>query len=99
MTIYVDQLISYGQQAKAGADRYFGSGKQSCHMTCDGNLEELHVFAEGIGLRRSWFQRGSMPHYDLTPNKRVTAIRAGAQETTTIEAIRAWRASQQQIIS
>jgi hypothetical protein len=99
MTIYVDDLIAYGQQAKAGAERYFGGGKQSCHMTCDGNLEELHRFAEFIGLRRSWFQRGSVPHYDLTPNKRAAAVRAGARETTTIEAIKEWRTSQKAVQS
>ena len=95
MTIYVDDLISYGQAPKAGGERYFGNGKQSCHLTCDGNLDELHLFADSLGLRRSWFQRGSVPHYDLTPNKRAAAVRFGAQEVSTIEAIKAWRASQQ----
>lgn len=93
--IYVDELISYPQQAKSGG-RYFGSGKQSCHLTCDGNLEELHRFAESIGLRRAWFQRGSVPHYDLTPNKRGAAVRAGAQQVTTREAIDCWRTSQRE---
>lgn len=94
MAIYVDDLVSYGQQAKPGAERYFGNGKQSCHLTCDGNLEELHAFADSLGLRRSWFQRGSIPHYDLTPNKRAAAVRAGAQQVSTVEAIKRWRASQ-----
>jgi uncharacterized protein DUF4031 len=85
MTIYVDDLVAYGQIAKPGAERYFGGGKRSCHMTCDGELEELHQFAECIGLKRSWFQQSSLPHYDLTPNKRAEAVRAGARETTTRE--------------
>lgn len=85
MTIYVDELIAYGQQAKPGAERYFGNGKQSCHMSCDGDLEELHRFAERIGLKRAWFQNASLPHYDLTPKKRTAALRAGAVETTTRE--------------
>lgn len=92
MTIYVDDLIAYGQKATSGG-RYFGTGKESCHMLCDGDLEELHRFAESIGLRRAWFQNKSTPHYDLTPNKRAAAVRAGAKEVSTLEAARAWRAS------
>lgn len=81
MTIYVDKLTIYTQRAQPGAEKYFGNGKQSCHMFCDGDLEELHVFAARIGMRRSWFQnRPSLPHYDLTPNKRLAALLHGAQE-------------------
>lgn len=95
MTIYVDELISYGQAAAKGAERYFGNGRQSCHMSCDGNLAELHSFAESIGLRRAWFQdHPSLPHYDLTPNKRAMAVRAGAIQTNTLAAMNAWRRSQ-----
>lgn len=97
--IYVDELRSYGQAPKAGAERYFGNGKQSCHMTCDGDLEELHRFAERIGLRRSWFQRGSLPHYDLTPNKRSQAVRLGAVEVTTLEQFELWRGGQPKLES
>jgi hypothetical protein len=28
----------------------------SCHLTCDGDLAELHAFAERIGMKRAWFQ-------------------------------------------
>lgn len=94
MTIYVDELIAYGQKAAPGSERYFGSGKESCHMTCDGDLEELHRFATSIGLRRAWFQNHSTPHYDLTPNKRAAAVRSGARQVTTHEAITHWRVSQ-----
>lgn len=52
----------------------------SCHlMVVDGSLGELHAFASAIGLRRMWFQpHASAPHYDLTPRRRVEALRAGA---------------------
>ncbi len=42
-------------------------------------LDELHALAKRIGLRRAWAQHlDRCPHYDLTPNKRAAAIRAGA---------------------
>jgi hypothetical protein len=87
MAIYVDELINYNQAPKGGA-RYFGNGKPSCHMTTDGDVEELHRFAESIGLRRSWFQaRSSTPHYDLTPSKRALAVQKGAVEETVQEGV------------
>lgn len=61
------------------ARRHFGNGKQSCHLSTDGPLEELHAFALGIGLRRAWFQEHPlMPHYDLVPARREAALAAGA---------------------
>lgn len=70
MSVYVDMLIDYGW--KLGP---------SCHMLGD-TEEELHAFALGIGLKRAWFQesKGSMPHYDLTVNKRILAVKMGAIE-------------------
>jgi hypothetical protein len=51
----------------------------SCHLTTDGDLEELHAFAISIGLRRGWFQNHVLcPHYDLTPRKRALALSKGA---------------------
>ena len=49
----------------------------------------MHAFAERLGLRREWYQRGThnrgpwhwyLSHYDLTPNKRALAVRLGAVE-------------------
>lgn len=57
--------------------RCFQAG--SCHlMTDDGDLEALHAFAARLGLRRSWFQPLSTPHYDLTASKRALALELGA---------------------
>lgn len=81
MTIYVDRLEVHYQPPKPGATRHFGNGKSSCHMATDGDLEELHQFAERLGLRRSWLHNSSSaPHYDLTPNKRAQAVALGAVE-------------------
>lgn len=44
------------------------------------STEELHQFAQSIGLKRCWFQAKSSPHYDLTKNMREKAIKAGAKE-------------------
>lgn len=50
-----------------------------CHLTTDGPIEELHAFAQKIGLKREWFQDGRIPHYDLRPSKRRKALAAGAE--------------------
>jgi len=53
-------------------------GKVWCHMVAD-TPEELHSFAQRLGLRRSWFQEESRyPHYDLTLSMRVKALGLGA---------------------
>lgn len=89
VTIYVDELKAYAQRAQPGAERYFGNGKQSCHMFTDGDLEELHQFAARIGLRRSWFQNhATLPHYDLTPRRRRLAMRAGATQVNLLDYMR-----------
>ncbi len=86
--IYVDPLLAYPQKAKAGAERYFGEGKESCHMFTDGQIEELHTFALCIGMKRVWFQdHPTLPHYDLTEARRKKAIRMGAVEVTHEERI------------
>jgi hypothetical protein len=65
----------------------------SCHLTTDGDLEDLHEFAARLGLRRAWFQRHRLaPHYDLTPEGRELAVGAGAVEVSAREQVRRRRA-------
>ncbi|WP_431050049.1 DUF4031 domain-containing protein [Xanthomonas oryzae] len=53
-------------------------GKQWAHLMAD-SLDELHEFAQRLGLRRNWFQdRASGAHYDITDAKREMALRIGA---------------------
>jgi hypothetical protein len=43
-------------------------------------LDELHEFAQKIGLKRSWFQaKKDHPHYDLMGSKKDLAIKKGAE--------------------
>lgn len=77
MTILVDELF-----------RWNGSKILWCHMASDlpgrDGLVELHVMADKIGMKRSWFQdRPNLPHYDLQPSKRALAIKNGAQPVTS----------------
>lgn len=66
MAVYVDD------------ERIEWRGKVWCHMVAD-TPEELHAFAELLGLRRSWFQSASVyPHYDVTMAVRTKALRFGA---------------------
>jgi len=56
------------------------------HLVSDESLEELHAFAERIGLKRCWFQRG---HYDVkSVSLYCTARDAGAVHATTKELVR-----------
>lgn len=71
--IYVDMLIAYGKSATWKYD-------ESCHLFAD-TQEELHTFAQKIGLKREWFQdHDLLAHYDLTKSKRAQAVKAGAKE-------------------
>lgn len=75
--------------------RCFNGG--SCHLTTDGELEELHAFAARLGLKRAWFQNHRvMPHYDLTASKREQAIALGAVFVTAREQLLARRAAKGQ---
>ena len=53
-----------------------------CHLTTDGDFEDLHAFARRLGMRRAWFQRD---HYDLPPHGRAAAVASGAEEVATGE--------------
>jgi hypothetical protein len=84
MTVYVDDM---GMPAHVG-----GLNARWSHLIAD-TPDELHEFAERLGLERAWFQdptvngkplaepgtRGAENwHYDVTASKRKQAIRLGA---------------------
>ena len=79
--IYVDAPKYYGYTPL----RY----KWWSHLWSDTSLEELHAFAERLGLKREWFQCKVGPqateeqkfrraHYDVVPTKRKKALSFGA---------------------
>lgn len=60
-------------------------GKLWSHLVAD-DLQELHDFAQQLGLKRTWFQNHKIqPHYDVTEAKRKQAIANGATPITTEE--------------
>ncbi len=62
---------------------------QRCgHLVSDTSLDELHEFAESLGLRREWFQQKSIPHYDLTGHVYDLAVARGAIVVSSREIVR-----------
>src|SRR5262249_62029729 len=57
------------------------------HLVSDTSLEELHEFAESLGLRREWFQVKSIPHYDLTGVVYELALQRGATLVSSREIV------------
>jgi Protein of unknown function (DUF4031) len=53
-----------------------------CHMVSDGGFDELHAFAQAMGIPRRRFQGD---HYDLHPALRERAVELGAVEVGTGE--------------
>jgi hypothetical protein len=65
------------------------------HLVTDSrDLEELHQFAELIGLKRRWFQDHKRhPHYDtLSGSVKKRAAEAGAKRVTSKEIVQIMRA-------
>ena len=72
MSVYIDHAFAYGDWG-----RWSGGG----HLQAD-TADELHAFAQRLGLRRAWFQskpgRPENDHYDLTHVGRALALELGA---------------------
>jgi hypothetical protein len=78
VSIYVDNARVPG--------RWYSTTAFCSHLTAD-TRDELHAFAERIGLRRSWFydEPDGRWRYEVTASRRWEAIAAGAQDVTTDE--------------
>ncbi len=55
------------------------------HMVSDTSYDELHAFAERLGVPRRGFERD---HYDIPEHLHAAAIEAGAQLVTSKELVR-----------
>jgi hypothetical protein len=85
VSVYVDEIVKHG-----GSKTF--QWEHSCHLYAD-SLDELHAFAESIGLKRAWFQgKDGFPHYDLTVGKRMQAVNRGAIEKDRLHAVNFSRA-------
>lgn len=63
----------------------------SCHLFAD-TLDELHAFARRLGLKCEWFQNHKrLPHYDLTPKRRLKAEALGVIQLDRKMAVKKWR--------
>jgi hypothetical protein len=63
-------------------------GRRCGHLVSDTSIEELHQFAESLGLRREWFQEKSIPHYDLTGKVYDLALERGAKLVSSRDIVR-----------
>lgn len=69
-------LIDSFHNGARGPFRYWH--RRCGHLVSDTSIDELHQFAESLGLRREWFQMKSIPHNDLTGVVYDLAIERGA---------------------
>jgi hypothetical protein len=58
------------------------------HLITDGEIFELHIFAQKIGLKKEWFQDKKWKHYDIWNNKLKKAIQNGAIKISSKEIIK-----------
>jgi len=50
------------------------------HLCSTSSLDELHLFASKLGMKREWFQDKRIPHYDLiTERMKRKAVKLGAR--------------------
>ena len=65
-------------------------GRLWAHLVSDTSIDELHMFAERLGIPRRAFQGD---HYDVTDELRDCAIAEGARAVTSRDVVRALRAA------
>jgi len=78
--VYVDRLFVFPSKNRAAFLVGERNGHQWCHLWAD-DTGALHAMAQRLGMKREWFQdKPGFPHYDLTPGKRMQALKHGAVE-------------------
>lgn len=55
----------------------------SRHLVCiPYSVENLHIMAEDLGIKRCWFHGGRNPHYDI-PKRRIEEIKKKCTNVST----------------
>ena len=65
-------------------------GRRWCHLVSDVSYDELHDFAQRLGVPRHVFQGD---HYDLPEDRRARALELGATAIGSRELVRRLRAA------
>ncbi|MER5753014.1 DUF4031 domain-containing protein [Streptomyces sp. NPDC002088] len=78
MTVYIDPPT------------WPGHGRMWSHLVSDVSYEELHLFADALGVPLRAFERD---HYDIPSHRYADAVRAGAVEVGSREVVRLLHAS------
>ncbi|WP_409471258.1 DUF4031 domain-containing protein [Streptomyces sp. HC307] len=73
MTVYIDPPT------------WPGHGRMWSHLISDVSYDELHKFAEELGVPRRAFERD---HYDIPSHRYAEVVRAGAVEVSSREVVR-----------
>ncbi len=68
--------------------RWWWRDRRWCHLVSDESYEELHEFAERVGIPRRGFQGD---HYDIPEEYRERLIEAGAESVESRELVRRLR--------
>jgi Protein of unknown function (DUF4031) len=68
--------------------RWWHRGRRWCHLVSDASLDELHAFAETMGIPRRAFHGD---HYDLPEEYRQDALSLGAEAVDSRELVRRLR--------
>lgn len=78
MTILIDEA------------RWWWKGRKWCHLVSDVSYDELHDFADRVGIPRRGFQGD---HYDVPEEYRDELVEAGAVQVESRELLRRLRAA------
>jgi hypothetical protein len=68
--------------------RWWWRGHLWCHLVSDTSFDELHAFAERVGMPRRAFHGD---HYDVPEDRRAEVVTAGATEVDSRELLRRLR--------